>query len=104
MSGEELDSTTVEGVGLVPRGRLMVQFRCGARRRGKGNEGRGEDARLHSRRKRASRKSYEVKCQMKRSVLITSEWIWGGRGADHHRWASFRAKGEVRRKKGIAFC
>lgn len=28
MSGEELDLITVEGIGLVPRGRLMVQFRC----------------------------------------------------------------------------
>lgn len=27
IGGEELDATTVEGVGLAPRGRLMVQFR-----------------------------------------------------------------------------
>lgn len=30
LSGEDLDSTTVESVGLVPRGRLMVQFRSAA--------------------------------------------------------------------------
>lgn len=31
VAGEDLDGTTVEGVGLCPRGRLMVQFRWGGK-------------------------------------------------------------------------